>query len=172
MDDIIAKNRSWYAYYVKPRHEIKAAIQLESIGLLIFLPSITIRKRWSDRWKNITEPLFKGYIFVYADEKERLMGLQQKAVINTVSFAGKPAKIPEAQIENIKKMLSTDADVFVTDKIVIGSVVVIKDGPFKGIEGIVYSSVNNEKMLAVTIDLLHRSVIVKLPVEEIINKNI
>ena len=82
--------RRWYAYYTKPKHEFKAAEQLKSIGIDFFLPSITEKKKWSDRWKIVTEPLFRGYIFVNVNEKERLLGLQQKAIINTVSFSGQP----------------------------------------------------------------------------------
>lgn len=164
MNDV---NRKWYAYYTKPKHEFKALEQLNNICGETFLPAIIVKKRWADRWKNINEPLFKGYIFVKVTEKERLLGLQQKAIINTVSFSGLPAAIPDYQIENLKKMLNSNKEIFVEDKIIEGKKIIVTGGPFDGIEGVVYSVSGNDNMLAVTIDLLQRSVIVKLPIANI-----
>jgi len=158
----------WYALYTKPRHEFKGALQLESINVKHYLPTITRIRQWHDRKKKITEPLFRGYIFVYCNEKERLMALEQKAIIKTISFMGVPAKIPDWQVENVKKMLDENEDLKITKIIKIGTPIKIINGPFAGIEGLVYKSENNEKMLAVSIDLLRRSVVVKLPTESVI----
>jgi transcription antitermination factor NusG len=158
----------WYAFYTKPRHEFKAALQLESISVKHYLPTITRIRQWHDRKKKITEPLFRGYIFVYCNEKERLIALEQKAIIRTISFMGVPAKIPDWQIENVKKMLDENEDLKITKIIKIGTPVKIINGPFAGIEGLVYKSENNEKMLAVSIDLLRRSVVVRLPAASVI----
>jgi len=48
-----------------------------------------------------------------------------------------------------------------------GKKIIVTGGPFDGIEGVVYSVSGNDNMLAVTIDLLQRSVIVKLPIANI-----
>lgn len=164
-NDNITKH--WFALYTKPRHEFKAALQLESISVENYLPSLTVKKQWSDRKKIITEPLFRGYIFIYSNERERRIAVSQSAIVNTICFDGKPSVIPDWQIESLKKMLSETPDVFVSNKIEVGAKVKIIDGPFRDVIGIVTGS-QEEKWLAVSVDLLRCSVMVKLPKESVI----
>jgi len=160
--------RNWYALYTKPRHEFKAATQLDACGVDFYLPTVTKIKQWSDRKKKVVEPLFSGYIFVRGNEKDRLTALEQYAIVRSIFFEGRPAVVPNWQIENLQKMLEKGIDVDVTDTITVGSRVKIISGPFKDIEGIVYENSNQEKILAITIDLLRRSVVVKIPKDSVI----
>jgi len=159
--------KHWLALYTKPRQEFKAAIQLESVSIEYYLPTFTVTKKWSDRKKKITEPLFRGYIFVHVDEKERLLAVSQKAIVKTVFFEGKPAVIPNWQIENLKKMLIDSPEVFVTDKIEVGTKIKIVDGPFKDVIGVV-TSTQEDKWLSVSVELLRCSVMVRLTKESVI----
>lgn len=162
------KERNWYALYTKPRHEFKAATQLGSIGLEFFLPTITTLKQWSDRKKKIVEPLLHSYIFLLGDEKERLMALEQNAIVKTVSFNGVPAIVPKWQIESLQKVLVENSNLFVSNTLVTGTRVKIINGPFNGAEGIIKNLSNNERTLSVNLDLLKRSVTVHLPLESVI----
>jgi len=157
----------WFALYTKPRQEFKAAIQLESVSIEHYLPTLTVKKKWSDRKKTVTEPLFRGYIFIHTNEKERRLAISQSTIVRTVSFNGKPSIIPEWQIDNLKKLLSETPEVFVSDKIEIGTTVKIVDGPFKDVIGVVTGS-QEEKWFAVSVELLKCSVMVKLPKESVI----
>ncbi len=162
-----SNKRWWFALYTKPRSEFKAAEQIQSAGVQYYLPSITKVKQWSDRKKKITEPLLRGYIFIFANEKERIISLEQYSVVRCISERGRPSKIPEWQIDNLKKMLSTESDVLVKEGLVPGVRIRIKEGPFEGVIGTLQES-DNEKTLAVTIDLLNRSVVAHLSKESII----
>jgi transcription antitermination factor NusG len=163
-----SENKKWYALYTKPKHEFKAEAQLAANDIEYYLPTVIRIKQWSDRKKKLKEPLFNGYIFVRGNEKDRLIALEQYAIVRSIFFEGKPAIVPNWQIENLQKMLEKGGDVTVTDQLSIGTQVKIISGPFKDIEGIVYETNNQEKMLAITIDLLRRSVIVKIPRDSII----
>jgi transcriptional antiterminator RfaH len=160
-------SRSWFALYTKSRSEFKAAEQIHSVGVEYYLPAITKVRQWSDRKKKISEPLLRGYIFIFASEKERLLSLEQYSVVRCVSERGKPARIPEWQIDNLKKMLNTNSDVLVKEGLVPGVKIKIKDGPFEGIIGTLHE-IDNQRTLAVSINLLNRSVITYLPKESII----
>ncbi len=164
------KSKHWYALYTKPRHEFKAEEQLRGCGIEYFLPKITRLKQWSDRKKKVTEPLFSGYIFVRGNEKDRLLALEQYAIVRSIFFEGAPAIVPDWQIENLQKMLENGTDIKVTEQLKIGTKVKIISGPFKDVEGIVYQTPNQEQMLAITIDLLRRSVVVKIPANSLIEK--
>ncbi len=158
-----SESKNWYALYTKPRHEFKAEEQLTILGIENYLPKITLLKRWSDRKKKVTEPLFRGYIFIKADEKERLTAVQQNMIVKTVFFNGKPSVVPDFEIENLRNMLKIAKDVKVFDGLVKGTRVKVSEGPFQNVEGIVYGVSKNESMLAINIELLNRTVVVKLP---------
>ena len=156
------ENKYWFALYTKPRSEFKAEEQLNAVGITNYLPSITRVKQWSDRKKKVTEPLLRSYIFIYGDEQDRLSAVEQRAIVRCIFDAGKPARIPEWQIDNIRKMLETKSEVIVQNGIVPGAKVMIKAGPFEGIVGTIIHS-EAGKSISVTIDLLNRSIIARLP---------
>jgi transcription antitermination factor NusG len=164
---MINDNKNWFALYTKPRHEFKAEEQLSKAGIISYLPTIIKLKQWSDRKKKVSEPVLRGYIFIYATESDRLEALEQSAVIRCICEHGRPAVIPEWQIENLRKMLAYKADYFIQEGLVSGTKVEIKEGPFAGVIGVV-SSVKEGKTLAVSIDLLNRSVIAYLPKESVV----
>ncbi|MDR3611591.1 MAG: UpxY family transcription antiterminator [Ignavibacteriaceae bacterium] len=156
----------WFALYTRSRSEFKAAEQLLALDVQFYLPTVIKWKKWSDRRKKIQEPILKGYIFIFANEKERKLSLEQAAIVRCVFDHGRPAKIPEWQLDNLKKMLSNESEFLIQDGLVPGVKVKIKEGPFKGIIGVVHES-DNGKTIAVSIDLLRRSVIAHLPKESI-----
>jgi transcription antitermination factor NusG len=158
--------KAWFALYTRSRSEFKAAEQLQALGIQYYLPIVAKWKKWSDRKKKILEPIIKGYIFILAGEKERKLSLEQSSVVRCVFDNGRPAKIPDWQIENLKKMLSKDSDFLIQDGLIPGVKVKIREGPFEGIIGVVHES-DNGKTIAVSIDLLRRSVIAHLPKESI-----
>ena len=162
---MIKKNdsqKSWFALYTKPRSEFKASQQLAGVEVEHYLPTITRLKQWSDRKKKVTEPLIRGYIFIYATENQRLGSVEQPSIVRCVFDGGHPASIPDWQIDNIRKMLSLKSEIIVYNGIVSGTKVKIKNGPFEGVVGIV---TNNEmgKSISISIDLLNRSVITRVP---------
>jgi transcription antitermination factor NusG len=165
LNDNVVKH--WLALYTKPRHEFKAALQLENVSVEYYLPTLTVMKKWSDRKKKITEPLFRGYIFIHVDEKDRIIAVSQPAIVKTIFFDGKPSVIPDWQIESIKTMLAESPEVFVTDKIEVGTKVKIIDGPFKDVIGVVTGE-QEDKWLAVSVELLRCSVMVRLPKESVL----
>jgi len=159
--------KKWVAFYTKPRQEFKAAQKLQSLDIECYLPTIITLRQWSDRKKKVQVPLFNGYVFAKVNEKERLTALQQDSVVKVICFAGRPSYIPEWQIDSLKKMLLETPDVFVTNGLEIGQHVKIAEGPFAGVDGCI-KEMNKEKWLCVSIELLNRTVSVKLSLDSVI----
>ena len=65
--------------------------------------------RWKDRKKKIDWPLFPGYCFACFDPADSLPVLKCAGVVNIVSFEGKPASIPESELESIRVLVGSDA---------------------------------------------------------------
>jgi transcription antitermination factor NusG len=160
-------SKHWFALYTKPRNEFKAAKQLEAVGVEYYLPTITKISHWSDRKKKITEPVLRGYIFILSNERERIQSLEQPSIVRCISERGKPARIPQWQIDNLKRMLETDSEFHIKEGLVPGVKVKITDGPFQGVIGVVQEA-GAGRTIAVSIELLNRSVIAHLPNESII----
>ena len=77
--------------------------QLERKQIDAFLPTITRWSRWKDRKKKIDWPLFPGYCFARFDPDDTLPILKCTGVVNIVSFEGKPAPIPEYELDSIRR---------------------------------------------------------------------
>ena len=112
--DSISTNVStlnWYAVYTKPRAEKKLKEALEKKSIQNFLPLITEKKKWSDRQKLISVPLFASYVFVKIDySQDSLRVLQEPQVVQFVQYNGKPATIEDDLIELIKTFLEEYPD--------------------------------------------------------------
>lgn len=98
--------KQWYAVYTKPRWEKKVYAQFQEQGITAYCPLNTIRKKWSDRYKIIHEPLFKSYVFVQIEEGDQTKVRMVGGVVNFVYWNAKPAIIREEEIQVIKRFLN------------------------------------------------------------------
>ena len=106
-----SSNTSWYAFYVKPRHEKKVVDRLtersenNEIDAEIFCPLKEERVKWSDRWKTVTKPYIPGYLFARVSEKQRRTILEDPSIFRTVMWKGRPAKIRDDEIDIVKRVI-------------------------------------------------------------------
>ena len=57
----------------------------------------------------------------HGNEKDRLIALEQYAIVRSIFFEGKPAIVPEWQIDNLRKMLEKGSDVSVMEQLAVGA---------------------------------------------------
>ena len=144
----------WYAAYTHSRAEKKVARELEKQGIEHYLPLTKTIRQWSDRKKKVEEPLIRSYIFVHITEKEYMAVLQTAGVMTIVRFSGKPATIPDWQIENLKILLGTSLPITVENHdFVAGEEVRITRGTLEGLRGII-QQIRGEHKLVIRIDAL------------------
>lgn len=104
--------KQWFALYTKPRWEKKVDSVLSGKDIESWCPVQKVQKQWSDRKKIVEEPLFKSYVFVRIDDKERVKVLMTDGVLNFVHYLGKPAVIRDEEVLVIKKyLLEKDASI-------------------------------------------------------------
>jgi transcription antitermination factor NusG len=99
-------SRKWLAVYTRPRWEKKVNQLLIEKGLESYCPLNKIRRKWSDRVKVVEEPLFKSYVFVKVNDRDRSNVRITNGAINFVYWDGKPAVIKEKEIIAIKRFLN------------------------------------------------------------------
>jgi transcriptional antiterminator NusG len=125
----------WYALWTRSRHEQLVRRELEAHRVECFLPTFSRWSAWKDRTKKIEWPLFPGYCFARFDESARLMVLNCTGVVDIVSFAGKPAPIPDHEIDNIRLVVQSNLRYDPWPFIHQGMRVVVVRGPLKGVVG-------------------------------------
>lgn len=124
----VQANKNWLVLYTHPRAEFKVERSLKQKGIEVFLPVKKTIKQWSDRKKIITSPLFSSYVFIYADEKERLLSLEDNLVVRCLCNGCKPCVVPCWQIESLKMMLQKNAEPKVFEGLVQGDKIQITNG--------------------------------------------
>ena len=97
----------WFAAYVLTNHERAVAKQLEAREISSFLPTYKSVRRWKDRRKLLELPLFPSYLFVQVNAGNRIDLLRLPGVLGLVSFQGKPAPVPDTEIENHSRGLTS-----------------------------------------------------------------
>jgi transcription antitermination factor NusG len=156
----------WYAVHTKSRHEYKAHAGLMQKNLTSFLPEMEVWSKRKDRRKKITVPLFPGYLFVEADLDNEIK-LSILKTFGVVRILGKkdntqPLPIPDEKISAIQRIIEKKVEMFSIQYPREGEAARIIDGPFKGIEGTVVKSDPEKELFVISIDLMQRSVAIKL----------
>lgn len=144
-------NRKWYAVYTRPRWEKKVNRLLTEKGIESYCPLNKVRRKWSDRYKMVEEPLFRSYVFVKVEDKERTAVRMISGVINFVYGESKPAVIREKEIQTIKKFLNEYENVMVQEAQVFKphQRVKITQGPLMDQEGEVINVKNRQVRVAI-----------------------
>lgn len=97
---------NWYVIYTKSRYEKAVALKLETLGIEVYCPILKKKKKWSDRWKWIEEPLFRSYCFVKIEEVNRDKVFAVPGVVRYLYHCGKPAIVRNTEIELLQKWLN------------------------------------------------------------------
>ncbi len=166
----MTKKTNWYALYTKPRWEKKVHELLLQKGYHSYCPLNTVRKKWSDRYKLVDEPLFKSYVFVRVTDEEKAEVRYVHGVVNFVYWLGKPAKVKETEIDRIKRFLNefTDVQVEQLPNPQPGDKVVITSGVFMDQEGRILSA--DKKRVEVIIESLGFKLVANLDKEKVMIK--
>jgi transcriptional antiterminator NusG len=158
----------WYAIQTRSRHEKAVATQLLGREVTTFLPLVNDLRRWSDRCKAVQLPLFPGYAFVRIGRsvEERIKVLRVDGVVSFVGAHGEGIPIPDAQIEDIRRLLSNvrcSSHPFLK----VGQRVRIRGGYLDGIEGILMAR-NGNRTLVISVEPIERSIAVSIDGFEIV----
>ena len=160
---------SWYALYVKSRHEYITQAELIRKNINNFLPSVNRMQQWKDRKKLVTFPLFPGYLFVYVrpSAEEYLRVLKTRGAVNLLSLEpGRPTPVPDDEINSLRIMVESGQDLDIFPHLKEGARVRVKKGPLSGAVGTLKAR-DSQHIFVVNIDILGRGVGVKIYADDI-----
>lgn len=150
----------WYAVYTLPRHEKVIADRLIQREVETFLPLYRTVRRWNRRRAEVELPLFPGYVFVKMFIPNKVRVLAHPGVIRLVSFNGRPANLPDGEIEILRASLA----VFKAEPypfLSAGRQVRIQSGPLAGLEGRVLRR-KGKLRVVVSIELIGHAIVLEL----------
>jgi len=166
-DQGTSSSTSWYAVWTRSRHEQVVRDQLARKHFEAFLPTITRWSRWKDRKKKVDWPLFPGYCFVRFDPTDTLPILKCTGVVNIVSFDGKPAQIPDYELDSIRLLIGSELQYDPCPLIREGMMVSVVHGPLRGVVGRLMRKDTKRATLVLAVDLIGQGVSVEVDAADV-----
>ena len=157
---------SWWAIYARHQHEKQVAETLQVKGFEVFLPLHESVRRWKDRRKVLSLPLFPGYVFVRGAHQRRLGILTTPGVHMILSRGDEAAVIPEEDIQAIRRSLEAKFAVEPHPYLNCGDRVRVIRGALEGIEGILIRKKNIFR-LVLSVEMLAQSVSMEIDATDV-----
>lgn len=157
---------AWWALYTRHQHEKAVAEMLVCKGLEVFLPLHDSMRRWKDRQKLLSLPLFPGYVFVRGDLSRRLQVVTTPGVHMILSRGDQIALVPEDEILAIRRAVEGSYRIEPHPFLKCGERVRVTRGSLEGVEGILVRKKNLYR-LVLSVDMLARSVGVEVDASDV-----
>ncbi|MDP6178265.1 MAG: UpxY family transcription antiterminator [Desulfatiglandales bacterium] len=154
----------WYAIHTRSHFEQKAYDGFCGKFIETFLPKIEVMSRRKDRRKKILVPLLPGYVFVrFCLDPEKYWDIIKTAgVVRMVGFKGQPVPAKEEEISILMILDGTDRTVHNRSLMKKGDMVMIMEGPLKGLTGFYLQHKGQTDKVVVSVELLNRSLAVEI----------
>ena len=158
-----AGTRNWYALLTRHQHEKTVATTLSNKNHVVYLPLYRSVRRWQDRSKQVLLPLFPCYVFIREGMDRQLQILKTPGIIHIVSWGGRPAIVPQTQLEAVRQIIESRLHVETHPYLQCGDRVRVKTGPLMGLEGILVRKKGLAR-LVISMEMLGRSAAIEIDV--------
>ena len=157
---------AWYAIRTRSRHEKLVHQQLCSRGLEAFLPLVDRRRRWKDRWKTVSFPLFPGYCFARFPDQDRLSVLTAVGVVQILGINGHATPVPDHEIDAVRLLVTSTLPFDPHPYLREGMEVEVVRGPLEGVRGVLVRKGSRARFV-VAIHLIQQAASVELDAADV-----
>lgn len=147
----------WFALQVRPRAEKFVAGLLSYKGFEQFLPLYRMRRRWSDRTKDVELPLFSGYVFARFNPLVKAPIVSTPGVIRLVGNGRFPVPMDDKEVNALQAISRAGVGAKPWPFVHVGQRVRVVAGPLRGTGGLILQ-LKDEWRLVISVNLLQRSV--------------
>jgi transcription antitermination factor NusG len=151
------QGRTWLVLHARPRCEKKIQDHCGREGIPAYLPLRKKTHRYGARERVFWSPLFPGYLFCTADEHQRSHLRQNRYVANVLVVVDQAGFVQ--QLRHIRLALESGNVVDVVPYLEAGKRVRVKQGPLRGMEGIIHH-VKNRTRVVINVDMIDRAMAV------------
>ncbi len=162
----ILDDSPWWAIYTRHHHENVVADMLTAKGFKVFLPLYESIRRWKDRRKVLSLPLFPCYLFVRGGLDRKLQVVTTPGVHMILNRGGRVAIVPNAEIEAIQRAVGGRCRVEPFPYLKCGMRVRVTRGALLGVEGILIRKKNLLRLI-LSVDMLAQSVAVEVQASDV-----
>lgn len=157
----MADDSPWWALYTRHQHERTVAQMLYTKGFEVFLPVYESTRRWKDRRKSLSLPLFPCYLFVRGGLDRRLQVVTTPGVHMILCRGDQVATVPNEEIDAIQRVVAGAYRVEPHPFLKCGTRVRVIRGALEGVQGILVRK-KNLCRLVLSVDMLAQSVAVEV----------
>ena len=157
----------WCAVYTRHQHEKTVSEMLSAKGFEVFLPLYESTRRWKDRRKVLSLPLFPCYVFVRGAVERRLPVLTTPGVHMIISRGERVATVPEHEIDAIRRTVEGHFQVEPHPFLRCGERVRVVRGSLDGVEGVLTRKKNLYR-LVISVEMLAQSVAVEIDAMDVV----
>ncbi len=152
---------NWFLIYTKPRCEDTVSCKFVEKGFSVLNLKIKERRYIRRKLQDSISPLFPCYLFVQFDVlRDYRLIRYTRGVKNVVGIENIPSIVPMGIINELKKRTSDGFVNITPKKFSPGSEVVIKAGPFEGINAVFEKELKGPERVAILLKALNVRVIV------------
>ena len=108
-----------------------------------------------------------GHDFARFDPADTLPVLKCSGVVNIVSFEGKPAPIPEYELDSIRVLIGTELQFDPCPLVHEGMMVEVVHGPLRGVVGRLMRKDHHRARLVLSVDLIGQAVSVEVDAADV-----
>jgi transcription antitermination factor NusG len=166
IETISCDDSAWWALYTRHQHEKTVADVLTAKGFEVFLPLYESMRRWKDRKKMLSLPLFPCYVFVRGGLNRRLQVVTTPGVHMILTHGESFAVIPEAEIEVIRRTIEGSYRVEPHPYLKVGERVRVIRGTLEGVEGVLLRR-KNLCRLVLSVAMVAQSVAVEIDAADV-----
>jgi len=157
----------WYVVRTHRKQEFRAEQNLLAGGLDVFLPRIRPPRARRARQRDVL-PLFPQYMFVRYADVESLHDVTFTRGIQAVLRVGEClATIDDGVIDFLRSRMDESQIIRVGEPVRPGEQVVIEDGPFAALVGVVERLLPDKERVVVLLTLLRAQVRVEVPTDSV-----
>ena len=165
-DKGIVGDSVWWALYTRHQHERVVADMLAAKGFEVFLPLYESARRWKDRKKILSLPLFPCYLFVRGGLDRKLQVVTTPGIHMILYRGDRVATISETEIEAIQRAVDGSYHVEPHPFLKCGMRVRVVRGALEGVEGILVRKKNLCRLI-LSVDMLAQSVAVEVEAADV-----
>lgn len=159
-----AEGETWCVCHTRPRCEKKFSALLRAEGIRHYLPLVTSIRRYPDREKAFSKPLFPGYVFtrVPVDRRPRLY---QQDLLARVIPVDDEARFLH-QLQDVERIVASGLQATLHPLLKRGTPVRVMGGPLRGLEGVIDDPANPQGIV-LSVDVLRQGLLVKIPLDDL-----
>jgi transcriptional antiterminator RfaH len=139
--------RRWWVLHTRPRQEKAVARDLLARHVPFYLPLIQRESLVRGRRVQSYMPVFSSYVFLHADEEERVRCLKTNRIVATLEVSDAEGLVHD--LRQVRRLIQLDAPLSLERRIQEGQWVRVKRGPMAGMEGIVQRRKGKARLIVV-----------------------